>query len=178
MKNSYEIRDNTTVIFLKIANGKILETLIDTSDFEKVDSYPGTWFASWCPKTATYNVYGVTTIKGKRKNFYLHRFLLDAPKGIIVDHINHNTLDNRRSNLRLVTNAQNMQNRKGPNRNNQSSGHRGVTWDKNRKKWVVKIAPNGKTINLGRFDDKRKAIQVAVQAIAQYMPFSLEAMHF
>jgi hypothetical protein len=58
---------------------------------------------------------------------YLHRFLLDAPKGMQVDHINHDTLDNRRSNLRIVTtNQQNNENRNGAHKNSKT-GIRGVT---------------------------------------------------
>lgn len=45
------------------------------------------------------------------KKIYLHRFLMDSPEGLIVDHINHQTLDNRRENLRVVTHSENMKNR-------------------------------------------------------------------
>lgn len=57
---------------------------------------------------------------------YMHRFILGAHKGQDVDHINNNGLDNRRANLRIGNRSQNMQNRRGANSNNNSTGVRGV----------------------------------------------------
>ena len=64
---------------------------------------------------------------------YLHRVILNAPKGKYVDHINGNRLDNRRSNLRIVSAIGNGQNRPSAARSN--SGYRGVCWIERRKQW-------------------------------------------
>lgn len=78
----------------------------------------------------------------------LHRFLLNAKKGQIIDHINGNGLDNRRDNLRFCTHTQNMWNRKV--HKNSSSGYRGV--HKNRNAWCARIAVNKIRIRLGSFE--------------------------
>ena len=65
-----------------------------------------------------------------------------------IDHINHNTLDDRKSNLRELTVEQNSRYREGKNKNNKS-GYRNVSWDG--YKWVVQLQVNGKNTCLGRF---------------------------
>lgn len=87
----------------------------------------------------------------------LHRVIMDAPKGLEVDHINHNRLDNRRINLRLVTHQQNLANM-SMHRDN-SSGHKNIYWQINRKCWQVQINRNGKKFHLGSFKDINKAIK-------------------
>lgn len=69
--------------------------------------------------------YYVST-RAEGTTIYLHRLITHAPKGVYVDHINHDTLDNRRANLRLCTNRQNNENRAGAYKNSQS-GIRGVS---------------------------------------------------
>jgi hypothetical protein len=73
-------------------------------------------------------------------------------KKIIIDHIDRNGLNNTRKNLRICTHAQNKANLH-LYRNN-TSGFRGVTFDKNRNKWFAKIRKNDKWIFIGRFDKK------------------------
>ena len=63
--------------------------------------------------------------------------------GNIVDHKNSNTLDNRKSNLRVVPDCNNSMNRKSRNRNN-TSGYRNVSWNKNDNKWLVQLQINKK----------------------------------
>lgn len=85
----------------------------------------------------------------------MHRLLMTSPTGTMVDHINGNGLDNRKENLRVVTNSQNLMNR-GKNKNN-TSGYKGVLWDKVRNKWIALIGFNNKNIYLGRFFTKNEA---------------------
>ena len=73
-----------------------------------------------------------------------------------LDHINRNRSDNRISNLRAVTNKQNMQNA-GKRRDN-TSGYQGVSWHKHGSKWQVGIVHNQKRMHLGLFDDLEAAI--------------------
>jgi len=75
--------------------------------------------------TRTGHVYAYRNIKtdGRQKNVYLHRLILDAPTGFDVDHANHDTLDNRRCNIRLASRSQNSFNRQYPKNYNQSGFH-------------------------------------------------------
>lgn len=84
----------------------------------------------------------------------LHRFIMDAPDGVEVDHINHDRLDNRRANLRLCTHSQNGMN--GGIRQH-SSQFRGVSWDKVNQKWIVHIKIGGVQCHLGRFKTEQEA---------------------
>tara|TARA_R110000824_G_scaffold396554_1_gene598108 strand:- start:1212 stop:1535 length:324 start_codon:yes stop_codon:yes gene_type:complete len=84
----------------------------------------------------------------------MQRFIMDAPKGMQVDHINRNPLDNRKSNLRICTNAENSYNT-GPQKNN-TSGYKGVSWRKDAKKWTAYIGHAPKS-HLGYFDTPEEA---------------------
>lgn len=88
----------------------------------------------------------------------LHREIMKAKKGQIVDHINGNKLDNRKENLRFVTASQNGQNRKC----------RGITYDKTRKKWQANIIVNGKKHYLGRYDTEDEALLARKNAEIKY----------
>jgi hypothetical protein len=96
-----------------------------------------------------------------KKNIYLHRYIMNFPNGY-VDHFNRNTLDNRKENLRVTTNANNLRN--GNIRKNNKTGVRGVYYDKNRKKFVASIKVNYKTIHLGRFKTLEEAKQKRLEA--------------
>lgn len=89
----------------------------------------------------------------------MHRVIMDAPKDKHVDHVDHNTLNNTRKNLRLCTNSQNIANRRGRQKNN-TSGYTGVFWSKNAKKWAAQIKFQNKAIHLGYFDDLEKAAKI------------------
>lgn len=85
----------------------------------------------------------------------MHRLVIGAGKGEIVDHINGNKLDNRRSNLRICNSQQNIVNSKIYKTN--SSGYRGVSWDAGSRKWRAAICVNGKRKYLGVFSNKEDA---------------------
>jgi len=92
---------------------------------------------------------------------------MDTPKGMDTDHINGNGLDNRRSNLRVCTRAQNALNT-GAYSNNKS-GFKGVSLDyKYKVKWRADIQVNGKQIFLGYFDTKELAYQAYVEACTKH----------
>lgn len=101
-----------TVARMQFANG--LVGLIDASDVPQVSSHR--WHTVHVGGGRYY-------IRGDKR--YLHRFLTDAPRGMDVDHINGDRLDNRRTNLRIVSHRHNMENRKGAN-SNSTTGVRGV----------------------------------------------------
>src|SRR5690606_32623030 len=101
-------------------------TVIDDADYSRVDPYD--WFLSGTGYSA-----GFVPVDGKFKLVYLHRFLMDAQPGEIVDHINGCALDNRRANLRLVTAGQNGQNKRLSALS--TTGLKGVGWHKARRKY-------------------------------------------
>lgn len=81
-------------------------------------------------------------------------------RGEQVDHVNHDRLDNRRANLRIVTHAENQQHRRGKNRNN-TSGFRGVSYDKRRNKWCAVVSVKARSFPCGRFDSPEEAGRAA-----------------
>lgn len=99
----------------------------------------------------------------------IHRLVLvwhgvEIPSGMVVDHINQDTHDNRIENLRVTTCAVNSQNQKKPKHN--TSGHHGVMWRKERSKWTVRLVINGKTHTFGHFSDINDAIASRDAAIS------------
>lgn len=92
----------------------------------------------------------------------LHAWIFGSPpKGMVVDHANGDKLDNRRSNLRLLTVAQNGLNRHRANRNNKNSSTPGVSWCKAEEKWRVQIRRHGKDHFGGYFADESQANDAA-----------------
>lgn len=89
-----------------------------------------------------------------KNNLYLHRFIINCPDDLEVDHIYHNLLDNRKSQLRITTSIQQKYNTKL--RIDNTSGHRGLYWDKERQKWHVSIKNGNEHIHK-RFDDYNEA---------------------
>jgi hypothetical protein len=88
------------------------------------------------------------------------------PSGLEVDHINCDPKDNRWANLRLATRAQNEGNTRL--RKNNTSGVKGVTWDRSKKKWQAQITINCKPCNLGRFDDINDAAEAYHKAAQKH----------
>jgi hypothetical protein len=109
--------------------------------------------------------------KGGRKNrirFWMHRVImeriLDRPlePGEFIDHINGNGLDNRRSNLRLASIAQNNMNTR--RRSTNTSGYKGVSWKKDKQKWSVEIHVDKRKFFLGYFDNPADGYEVYCEA--------------
>lgn len=85
----------------------------------------------------------------------MHRYIMNAPDHLEVDHKEHDTLDNRRSNLRLATRLQNTSNKK--HIKGGSSRFKGVSWYKRLNKWKVSISINRKYHYIGSFTDEQEA---------------------
>ena len=123
-------------------------TKVDDDDFKKFAIYR--WFSRGSrngirPCRDGHN-------EGKIVNVSLYRLIMNAPKNMQVDHINGDTLDDRKCNLRLCTASQNSQNRSKEKRN--TSGFKGVSWDRRNKKWRAMIGHNNKMYYMGLFTDK------------------------
>lgn len=131
--------------------------LIDLDDVDIVKQY------KWRIKD---NGYVLTDIKGSNKKILLHRFIMDCPKDMVVDHINHNRLDNRKENLRICTQQQNTLNRNKTSKN--TSGIVGVWWYKQTNKWAAQIQVNSARIHLGYFNTKEEAADARKQAELEY----------
>jgi hypothetical protein len=101
-----------------------------------------------------------------RRKILMHRVITNAPEGVLVDHIDGNTLNNQRSNLRLCTNQQNGMNRKP--RQNGSSRYKGVTWNPSNRCWVAQIKAAGNIQYLGSFKDERDAAREYNNAARQH----------
>lgn len=99
--------------------------------------------------------------KGRRGNIYLHRFILSAQKGQVVDHERHRTLDNRKSEIRKCSQGLNQLNRCYGGHG--ISGRRGVFWKNG--KWETRVTLEGKAHYLGRFDDPA----VAGERVSQFL---------
>ena len=136
---------------IPLTQGKI--TLIDNNDFERVNQYKWLYENSKGYALRREYIRGSIRKHQKQNNIKLHRFILNFPIGQ-VDHINGNRLDNRKHNLRIVTPHQQSMN-KGISKNN-TSGIKGVYWNKVSKKWIAYIMINRKMIYLGQSKDKSK----------------------
>lgn len=173
MKNEYEVRGETTAIFLRRRDGTVLETLIDTSDMPLVDAFPQTWGATYEKKTDSFYA-RLKVSQGKRDGkriqifFKMHNIICRPKDGFVTDHINHDTLDNRRSNLRSVSNTVNGQNRKGPLRNS-TSGIRGVSWHSRDRRWIARVQHHDVRMHLGSFVDIEAARTAVESAHARIM---------
>lgn len=103
---------------------------------------------------------------GTVKTIFMHRLLANPPEDMVVDHINGDGLDNRMSNLRVVTVAQNNLNSRV--RNDSQSGIKGAYYDKRKGSYYSRIKVDGKLIYLGTFNTAEEAAQAYVDASAKY----------
>jgi hypothetical protein len=140
------------VIEIHLNQGKV--ALLDDED-ARWATYA--WSAVRGPRDTTwYAVHAGARTSAGRPHLRLHRAILGVtgPR-VRVDHINGNGLDNRRANLRIATNGQNMANRK-PNRGT-ASGFKGVHWHPQRRKWQARVQALGIRRSLGLFDTAAEA---------------------
>jgi hypothetical protein len=153
-------------IYLKDKNGRLKAiTYLDAKDADRFGHLA--WYL-----TGTGYAAREQQRDRQRTRIYLHRAILGLTygDGFQADHINCDRLDNRRENLRVVTNAENKQNKRLYSNN--KSGFRGVCWQKAAQKWEASYRIQGKQHYLGLFDDPAKAASVAALARAETMPFS------
>ena len=152
---------------IPLTQGKI--ALVDDEDYERVNSHK--WYAGRDGRT--FYAHRNTPIKdGKQITCIMHRFILGLGKGDgkYVDHIDHDGLNNQKSNIRIVTHSQNHMNR--ISLKNTSSKYKGVCWNKRAKCWHSQIRINSKFIYLGIFEDEKEAAKAynrkAIELFGEY----------
>ena len=152
-KNEIIKYDDYAEIILYNKNGEeVNRALIDLEDVDRVKDI------RWGYNNLNY-IYN-------KKIGLLHRLIMNCPEDKVVDHINHNPLDNRKCNLRICTYSQNNMNK--DIQSNNTSGYPGVYWSKTENKWYARIKINGKNICLGYYINKEDAIESKKQAEIKY----------
>lgn len=144
------IRIEGNIAFITLSKG--YEAVIDAADAPLVSGF------NWSAVVAPHTVYASRMPprrSGSRRAIFLHRLILGVPDGIFGDHIDGNGLNNRRSNLRPASGAENQRNRRISITN--TSGFKGVSWHKNRAKWQANITTAGRQIHLGLFETAEEA---------------------
>lgn len=132
---------------------EVARTIIDLDDVDKVKQY------KWTYKGDGYVIC-------KKMNILLHRFIMNPPDDMVVDHENRNPLDNRKDNLRVCTQHENIFNTSM--KSNNISGTVGVSWHNKSNKWRAYISINGKQKHLGLYDSIEEAIAARRQAEIDY----------
>lgn len=146
--------------------GETLSTVIDKTDLRITDDYEGTWSGSQYKKDGTIYVTSTDHNKGNPISLKLHRLITGANKGELVDHINGNGLDNRRSNLRVCGYEGNARNSRVKSTN--TSGFPGVSYRKDRGKWRSYITIDGKQNNLGMYKTYEEAKLASIKGREKY----------
>lgn len=154
ISNKFQVDNDIVIICLEKQNGEILETFVDKeSFFEKVINLDVKWYAHYDPKMDGYYAVGYLRGTGRKgKKLKLHRVVTNVDEHLLVDHINHQTLDNRKKLQK-----------------NNSSGHRNVRYRKDSDKWQAYITIESKFKSLGSYSSKEEAVRVAEIARIEYL---------
>lgn len=146
---------------VQLTQGKF--ALVDDEDYEKINRFKWHYAAGYARRNVRLN-------NGKRKIIFMHRIIAETPDGLYCDHINGDTLDNRKSNLRNVTKQQNNWNAK--KKTKATSKYKGVYFFKRDKdqigKWGARIQVDGKLIRLGYFSSEIEAALAYNRAAKKY----------
>lgn len=143
-------------------------SLVDDEDYERVnqfkwhanEKYPGCFYAyrkAWIPSEIRTSKIKGLIYHGYYKTIPMHRFIMNEPQNMEIDHIDGNGLNNQKNNLRLATHQQNMMNNRV--RKTNKVGVAGICWDKANSKWRAFIQYKGKSYKLGRFTNIADAIK-------------------
>jgi hypothetical protein len=158
-----EIKDNERLITLTQG----YYAIVDKEDYDELNRH------SWYVWKSNRNFYASRTdySTGKQKTILMHRQIIGlTDRKQEIDHIDHDGLNNKRSNIRVVTHAQNLHNMR-PNKNS-SSKYKGVCWNKNLCKWQAGIEVSQRKIHLGLFHDEEEAAKAydkkAVELFGEY----------
>lgn len=143
------------------------QVLIDTADIAYLSA------RRWHIMTGKYP-YVVSRNNTAGRTLLLHRLIMNAPEQLQVDHLNHNVLDNRRQNLRLVTLQQNGQNLLL--QRSSTTGYRGVCYATGIQRYIVSVGCSGRSAAFGSYASAEEADRVACLARSVLQSGSMEAM--
>jgi len=157
-QNKIDTESQTALIALSVSKIKEIKTvkycIIDLTDYDIIAQY------NW-----TYQKSGYANACINGKNVFMHNLLMGT---VGIDHINHNGLDNRRINLRLASNQQNVRNRRKIFNKQTTSIYKGVHYDKLNKKWRAFVTVDYKCIHLGRYKYEYEAALAYDKAATKY----------
>ena len=119
--NKYKIVDDCVIMYVKKPKAnEFMEVYLDLEDLDKLKELNLPWHASWYDNIQNYYITATQRYKENEKSFqktlYLYQLVMNPSEGMKVDHVNHNTLDNRKINLRVISNEENIKNRKSRNK--------------------------------------------------------------
>jgi len=161
IKNKCSKVGNVIGIHVTQKNGAKHVVLMDLDDFERINQLRD--FSVCVRFNKGINSFYAMYSDGNNKTKLLHRLIMETPKGLVTDHLNHETLDNRKINLRNVSTRENMSNRK--RKSEMSSQYVGVSWFKRDEKWQAHIMIQGKQTHLGLFSTELEASQAYLQTV-------------
>lgn len=147
-------KDYAEIVLYNKETLEVARTKIDLEDVERVKNI------KWSLNN------GYVECSNRKNRVKLHRLLMNITDDVLIDHKDLNPLNNQKENLRICTISQNGMNRDKPNNN--TSGVRGIHFDKSRNKWMAHIRVNGENKWLGRFDKKDDAIKARQEAEIKY----------
>jgi len=138
--------------------------IVDPEDFERLNKH------KWHAVKQSNTFYAIRCAGPAKKTTYIrmHREIIHPPDHLVVDHINHNGLDNRKANIRPATRSQNNFNRLIIKRKGASSKYKGVSWRKRRKRWRARIHVYGEYKFLGYFKEEIHAAKAYDKAAKKY----------
>jgi hypothetical protein len=142
--------------------------IVDAEDYERLNTF------KWQARRYTTGWYAGRRSRASegngRKMVWMHKVVIEPPAGMLIDHRNQNGLDNRRTNLRIATIAENACNRR-KTKTACTSRYKGVTFYKEphrQKRWGAEITKNGRRIRLGRYKNEIEAARAYDEAAKKY----------
>lgn len=147
---------------IPLSNGGF--AVVDDADFDSLSGY------AWYRNTLGYVERHILQSErlGKKGTVYMHRQIMRPPNGKVVDHINHDKLDNQRHNLRVCAVHENLRNQGPPKTPRKTSSYKGVSWHERNGKWRARVNVRGRDVCIGYYNSELEAAQAYNDSICKY----------